>query len=99
MRRLYEGRLEPADAEAALTELEMIEAEPSALAPAELVWDAEDPSKAPPVGEAVSPEITGLARAFRYEQRQGRHPSNPRGARVGPFESRAGRDHLTSTGS
>ena len=61
MSKLYEGSLPQSDALAALSEMRDIKAELSLLAPANVVWDAEDLKKGPPWGRQVGPHVQSCA--------------------------------------
>lgn len=64
MNDLYEGELLHADAEEALEELDQIAAELSSLPISKVIWDLNDPTKAPPWGENIAPHITSLENYF-----------------------------------
>jgi hypothetical protein len=64
MKHMYAGRLEPSDADAALLELDLIQAGLQAFAPKEIVWDFRDRSAHPPWGDRIAPTITSLGNYF-----------------------------------
>ena len=59
--KLYQGRLDALDADAALLELRQIQACLARLEPDKVIWDFNDFSRQPPWGEAVAPRIISLA--------------------------------------
>lgn len=61
---LYQGELAAELAAKALAELEQVKDELAAFSPVNVVWDIEDPSKQPPWGSDISPDITSLANYF-----------------------------------
>ena len=64
MNGLYEGRIDPETADAALHELDSIQQALTHHGPGELVWDFEDRGARPPWGDNISPTITSLANYF-----------------------------------
>ena len=64
LNRLYQGRLEAADAAAALKELDQAKAELIHFPPTAVVWDVENKSAKPPWGDNISSHITSLANYF-----------------------------------
>ena len=61
---LYQGELGAGLAAKALAELEQVKEELAAFSPKSVVWDIEDPSKQPPWGSDISPDISSLANYF-----------------------------------
>lgn len=64
MKSLYQGRLEAAEAEAALNELGTIQAELKAYPPSQVIWDIENLAARPPWGDNISQDITDLSNYF-----------------------------------
>ena len=64
MNRLYSGHLAAGEAEAALSELDLIQQGLEAFPPSDLVWDFRDRSARPPWGDRISPDITSLGNYF-----------------------------------
>ena len=57
---LYQGELDVSTVETALSELMLARRELSAMSPRHVVWDADDPTAAPPWGDAVAaPDLAG----------------------------------------
>ncbi|PHV51121.1 hypothetical protein CSQ91_08330 [Janthinobacterium sp. BJB301] len=61
MEKLYQGRLDAADAPAACLQMQAIKRGLAALAPTEVVWDMHDRAKEPPWGSAIGPNVTSMA--------------------------------------
>lgn len=64
LNKLYQGELQRVDANAALAELAVIEAELKRLPPSKVIWDIDDDKKTPPWGDSISSDITDLANYF-----------------------------------
>jgi 2,3-bisphosphoglycerate-dependent phosphoglycerate mutase len=64
MRKLYAGRVEPQEANAAILELQQIQADLTKFSPNEVVWDFEDRNARPPWGSRISPNITSLGNYY-----------------------------------
>ncbi len=61
---LYQGKLDAASANSALSELIIIQKELSSFKPDMVVWDIENPNMQPPWGSNISADITSLADYF-----------------------------------
>lgn len=61
MIKLYRGRLDGLDADAALLELRQIRAGLARLEPDMVIWDFNDLARQPPWGDAVAPRIISIA--------------------------------------
>jgi len=64
MTQLYQGKLSPENASAALNELNTISNKLSKIPPEKVVWDIDDLSAMPPWGANISSEITDLSNYF-----------------------------------
>lgn len=64
MTRLYQGSLPSAQAQAALSELQEIRSELSALSTRDAVWDIDHPDQAPPPNHQQNPRATSMADYF-----------------------------------
>lgn len=61
MIKLYQGRLDALEADAALQELRQIQAGLARLEADKVIWDFNDLSRQPPWGDAVAPRTTSMA--------------------------------------
>lgn len=61
MNKLYEGKVAREDAEAASAEISQIQEALAKLPPDQVVWDAEDMTKAPPYGKHIGPHVRSCA--------------------------------------
>ena len=59
--KLYQGRLDALEADAALHELRQIQAGLARLEADKVIWDFNDLSRQPPWGDAVAPRIISMA--------------------------------------
>lgn len=64
MNKLYQGKINWADIDNAIEELNIIKNELRAFAPDKAIWDVEDLSKQPPWGSNISKDITDLSNYF-----------------------------------
>ena len=61
MNKLYEGKIESKDAEAAFAEISRIREGLAGLAPGQVIWDADDLSKVPPYGKHIGTHVRSCA--------------------------------------
>lgn len=61
---LYQGRVAPERAAAALGELAVVRQELAGFAPDRVIWDLADRTQRPPWGDAIAAEITDLSNYF-----------------------------------
>jgi 2,3-bisphosphoglycerate-dependent phosphoglycerate mutase len=61
LQELYQGKLEPAHAKAALADAQTIKSKLAELAPAKVIWDIADLKKKAPWGKRIDKSVTSLA--------------------------------------